>query len=143
VSAFPQLGQVLRSSPSDERTTDPGVRHEELVREVEAVEERYADLQKAITRGVLSFGAEQRRLMDRLDAAGVVSRRQQAADAQAAHALESRSKRLEHQLRAAGTVQDLHAGQLDQVRKDIAAVEAKLAELEDAMRRCNCLPPRT
>jgi len=115
------------------------VEHEQLVRKVEALEDEDARLQQAIADSAHEFGIAQRQLLDDIDAAKMELRHQDTNHAEVDHQLDAKTKRMQHQLKAATVFRDRQASDASSLQKALHSTEKKVGELEDAMRRCKCL----
>lgn len=60
------------------------------------------------------------------------------ADEKADATLDSKTERMEHQLRAAGVFRDRQAAAAKKVKEELVAVEGQVKELEGALQRCGC-----
>lgn len=115
-----------------------GVEHEKLVRKVEGIQDKRAQLQQDQTKEVTDYLATQRELLDQIDALGAKLRIQEAANQQATYVLHSRGERLEGHRGAVGRYKEGQSGILARLKSSTSTLTAKLKALDRAMQRCGC-----
>lgn len=117
---------------------DDMVRQEELVREVEALEEKKVKLEGDQQRDLISYMAAQRAMLDRSDEFGRTERSRHVANGKEKHYLDTKGRHLRKQHGASERYVQHQVEVQARLQRRTSSLSDELEELKAAMGRCKC-----